>query len=113
MNLPDLLQRKLGCETESAQIVQQVISMKAILVLLTFFVALRASPSYSVNDLGTLGSTSAIGFKINNSGTVVGWAETVYVYPQAFQAVNGGALQPLASLAASDSYAEGINSAGL
>lgn len=86
--------------------------MKAILVLLAFFIALRASPSYSVNDLGTLGSTSAIGFKINNSGTVVGWAETVYGYPQAFQAVNGAALQPLASLAASDSYAEGINNSG-
>jgi probable HAF family extracellular repeat protein len=87
--------------------------MKAIGLLLVFFIALRASPSYSVNDLGTLGSSSAIGFKINNSGTAVGWAETVDGYSQAFQSVNGGPLQPLASISASDSYASGINSAGV
>ena len=86
--------------------------MKEIGLLLTLFGVLRASPSYSVNDLGTLGSTSVIGFKINNSGTVVGWAETIYGYPEAFQAVNGGTIQPLAALAASDSYAEGLNNSG-
>jgi len=87
--------------------------MKAIGLLLTFFFALRAGPSYSVNDLGTLGGTSAIGFKINNSGTVVGWADTVYGYPQAFQSASGVALQPLAALSASDSFAMGIDSAGV
>ncbi|HWY48359.1 MAG TPA: hypothetical protein VNX70_13315 [Bryobacteraceae bacterium] len=87
--------------------------MKAIGLLLAFFITLRASPSYSVNDLGTLGSSSAIGFKINNSGTVVGWAETIYGYSQAFQSASGGSLQALPSLAASDSYAMGINSAGV
>jgi probable HAF family extracellular repeat protein len=87
--------------------------MKAIGLLFTFFIALQASPSYSVSDLGTLGGSSAIGFKINDSGTVIGWAETVYGYPQAIQSANGGPLQPLASLSASDSYALGINSAGV
>jgi probable HAF family extracellular repeat protein len=87
--------------------------MKAIGLLLAFAITLRASPSYSVNDLGTLGSSSAIGFKINDSGTVVGWGETIYGYPQAFQSANGGPLQTLASLSASDSFAMGINSAGV
>lgn len=87
--------------------------MKAIGLLLAFFVTLRASPSYSINDLGTLGSSSAIGFKINNSGTAVGWAETIYGYSQAFQSASGGSLQALPSLSASDSYAMGINSAGV
>lgn len=87
--------------------------MKAIGLLLAFVITLRASPSYSVNDLGTLGSSSAIGFKINDSGTVVGWVETIYGYPQAFQSANGGSLQTLAALSASDSFAMGINSAGV
>ena len=87
--------------------------MKAIGLLLTFFIALRASPTYSVIDLGTLGSSSAIGFKINDSGTVVGWAQTIYGYPQAFQSVNGGPLQTLPSLSASDSFALGINNTGV
>jgi hypothetical protein len=87
--------------------------MKAIGLLLAFVITLRASPSYSVNDLGTLGSSSAIGFKINDSGTVAGWAATIYGYSQAFQSANGGSLQTLASLSASDSFAMGINSAGV
>ena len=87
--------------------------MKAIGLLLTLFIALRASPSYSLNDLGTLGSSSAIGFKINNSGTTIGWAETVDGYSQAFQSSPGGSLQTLAALSASDSFALGINSAGV
>ena len=87
--------------------------MKVIGLLLTLFIALRASPSYSVNDLGTLGSTSAIGYKINDSGTAVGWAQTVYGYPQALRSVNGGPLQPLASPSGADSYALGINNDGV
>jgi len=87
--------------------------MKAIGLLLAFFITLQGSPSYLVNDLGTLGSSSAVGFKINDSGTAVGWAETIYGYSQAFQSANGGPLQTLASLSASDSYAMGINSAGV
>lgn len=87
--------------------------MKAISLLLTLFIALHASPSYSVNDLGTLSGSSAMGFKINDSGTTIGWAQTVYGYPQAFESVAGGPLQPLESLSASDSYAMGINSSGV
>ena len=87
--------------------------MKTIGILLTFFIVLRASPSYSVIDLGTLASSPAIGFKINDSGTAVGWAQTVYGYPQAFQSVNGGPLETLAPLSASDSFALGINNAGV
>jgi probable HAF family extracellular repeat protein len=87
--------------------------MKVIGLLFTLFIALRASPSYLVNDLGTLGGASAIGFKINDSGTTIGWAQTIYGYSQAFQSVKGGPLQTLPSLSASDSYAQGINSAGV
>jgi probable HAF family extracellular repeat protein len=44
---------------------------------------------------------------------VIGWAETVDGYSQAFQSAPGGNLQTLAALSASDSYAMGINSAGV
>jgi hypothetical protein len=87
--------------------------MKVIGLLLTFFIALRAAPSYSVNDLGNLGSSPALGFKINNSGTVAGWAETIYGYSQAFESASGGTLQALPSISAEDSYALGINSSGV
>ncbi len=86
--------------------------MKAIGLFLAFSIALEASPSYSVIDLGTLGGSSAIGFKINDSGTVVGWSQTIYGYPQAFQSINGAPLQALAPLAVSNSFALGINGAG-
>jgi probable HAF family extracellular repeat protein len=113
MGLLALSKSDFGLILKLQQIFQQVVFMKAIGLLLAFFITLQASPSYLVNDLGTLGSSSAIGFKINDSGTVVGWAETIYGYPQAFQSANGGPLQTLASLSASDSYAMGINSAGV
>jgi probable HAF family extracellular repeat protein len=87
--------------------------MRTIGLFLTFVIALRASPSYSVNDLGTLGASSAIGFKINDAGTAVGWAETIYGYSQAFRSINGGTLQPLSPLSASDSYAMAINNLGV
>lgn len=87
--------------------------MKLIGLFLLFFAGLQASTSYSVNDIGSLGGSSAVGFKINDSGTTIGWAQTVYGYSQAFQSANGGPLQPLASLSPSDSYAEGINNAGV
>jgi probable HAF family extracellular repeat protein len=102
-----------GLILKQPQIFQQVVFMKAIGLLLAFFITLHASPSYLASDLGTLGSSSAVGFKINDSGTVVGWAETIYGYPQAFQSPAGGPLQTLGSLSASDSYAMGINSAGV
>src|ERR1700683_3327468 len=87
--------------------------MKVLGLLLAFFITLRASPIYSVNDLGTLGSSSAVGFKINNSGTIVGWAESISGYSQAFESTGGGTLQTLPSLSASDSLAMGINSTGV
>ena len=87
--------------------------MKAIGLFFAFFLALRASPSYSVSDLGTLSGSSAIGFKINNSGTTIGWAESINGYSQAFQSINGEALQTLPQLFASDSYAMGINGSGV
>ena len=86
--------------------------MKAVGLLLTFFVGLEASPNYSIIDLGALGGSSAVGFKINDAGTIVGWAGTIWGYQQAFRSDNGAPLQALATLSASDSYAMGINNSG-
>lgn len=87
--------------------------MKAIGLLLAFFLALPANASYSVLDLGSFDGSSAIGFKINDAGIVVGWAENTWGYQEAFRSPQGAPLQALASLSPSDSYALGINLAGV
>jgi probable HAF family extracellular repeat protein len=113
MDHSGLFQFRFGRNTEAAETISEAVLMKAVALLFTFFITLRASPSYSVTDLGAMGGSSAIGFKINDSGTTIGWAQTFYGYSQAFQSLNGGSSQTLVPLSASDTYAMGINSAGV
>lgn len=86
--------------------------MRAIILLVTCAAVLPASSIYTVTDLGALGGSSAVAFRINNSGAVVGWAETATGDQNAFVSWSGGSLHVLAPLAGSDSYAYGINSSG-
>lgn len=86
--------------------------MKALGLLFTLIAGVEASPNYSIIDLGALGGSSAVGFKINDAGTTVGWAGTIWGYQQAFRSDNGAPLQALSSLSASDSYAMGVNKYG-
>ncbi len=83
--------------------------MKIISLLVISAGLMRGSMIYSITDLGSLGGSST-GYQINDSGSVVGWAETVTGSQQAFaSATGGGSLETLSSPGASDSYAFGIN----
>ena len=86
--------------------------MKTIILLAAFTSALSAGTIYSVTDLGSLGGSSAIGFKINNSGTVAGWAQTAAGDQHAFVAGSAG-LQDLSPSFGSDTFASGINASGV
>ena len=85
--------------------------MKSIVFLLPF--ALSASTIYTVTDLGGLGGASAVGYKINGSGVVIGWAQTTSGDEHGFLSINGGVLQDLSPLLNSDAYANGINASGM
>ncbi|HYL76601.1 MAG TPA: PEP-CTERM sorting domain-containing protein [Bryobacteraceae bacterium] len=84
---------------------------KTILLLLIVAMALSAGPIYTVTDLGGLGGSSAVGFKINESGATVGWATTAIDDQHAFLALGGGTLQDLYP-GSSEAYAFGINASG-
>jgi probable HAF family extracellular repeat protein len=86
--------------------------MRAILLIATLTSALSAGTIYSVTDLGSLGGSSAVGYKINNSGTVAGWGQTATGDQHGFVA-NGGGIQDLAPLFSSDTFANGINASGV
>src|SRR5258707_13857838 len=86
--------------------------MKAIILLATFTSVLSAGTIYSVTNLGSLGGSSAVGFKINNSGTVAGWAQTASGDQHAFVAGSAG-LQDLSPSFGSDTFASGINASGV
>lgn len=78
---------------------------------MTLAMALSAGPIYTVTDLGSLGGSSAVGFKINDSGAAVGWATTAINDQRAFLALGGGTLQDLYP-GSSQAYAFGINVSG-
>jgi len=70
--------------------------------------ALAAGPIYNVVDLGSFGGSSAVAFKINDSGSAVGWATTPFNDPHAFLATGSGSMQDLYA----DAFAQGINASG-
>lgn len=85
--------------------------MKAIIFLAAFTSVLSAGTIYSITGLGSLGGSS-VGYKINNSGTVAGWAQTPSGDQHAFVA-NGAGLQDLSPLFGSDTFASGVNASGV
>jgi len=85
--------------------------MRSIPLILLCTKLLNGGAIYSVVDLGTLGGSSAIAYKINDSGTAVGWAQTPDGSQHAFVS-NGGGLQDLSPFANSNTHAYGINAAG-
>jgi probable HAF family extracellular repeat protein len=87
------------------------ILLRAIPILLLFPVLIPAGSIFSVVDLGSVGGSSSIAYKINDSGTAVGWAQTSAGVQDAFVSTGSG-LQVLPALSNSDSYAYGINSSG-
>ncbi len=73
--------------------------------------AVCAAASYSVVDLGSLGGSSSLAYKINNSGTAIGWSQNIFGDQQAVRS-GGGPFQKLPALAPYDSFAMGINDTG-
>jgi probable HAF family extracellular repeat protein len=64
--------------------------------------------AFTITNLGGLGGTTAVGFRINNSGVTIGWATTAANDSRAFQPGAGDLTPP----GASEAFAYGINSAG-
>ncbi len=67
--------------------------------------------SYSILDLGTLGGNYSEARGINNSGQVVGLANTADGNGHAFL-YSGGVMTDLGALGGGSSYANGINDSG-
>ena len=65
--------------------------------------------AFTITDLGGLGGTTAVGFRINNSGVAIGWATTVANDSHAFQPGTGD----LTPAGVSEAFAYGINSTGV
>ncbi len=86
--------------------------MKAVGLLLTFSAMLAANPVYSVINLGGMGGSESTGYRINDSGSVIGWAQTPTGTEQSFVTSKGGGVQNV-SPSSSDAYAFGINNSGL
>jgi probable HAF family extracellular repeat protein len=96
------------CDTQAARSGP----MKAIILLAALTSVLSAGTIYSITGLGSLGGSSAVGYKINNSGTVAGWAQTASGDQHGFLA-NGAGIQDLSPLFGSDTFANGINTSGV
>ena len=77
------------------------------------FAMLAAGPlwpsAFTIANLGSLGGTTAVGFRINNSGVTIGWATTAANDSHAFQPGTGD----LTPAGTSEAFAYGINSAGV
>lgn len=84
--------------------------MKILVSMLIYVSVVAADPIYTVADAGSLGSSS-IGYAVNGSGMVAGSSQNASGYQQAFTSTANGA-KGLSS-PTSDSYAYGINNAGI
>lgn len=87
--------------------------MRKLILLFSLAGLLQADVIYSVTDLGAVGGSSSVAFRINDSGTAVGWGQSLTGDQSAFVSGSGGSMQSLAGLpGATDTYAYGINSSG-
>ena len=75
-------------------------------------IGLLHAGSITVIDLGGFGGASGIGYRINDAGVVVGWAQTVAGDNHAFVTSGNGVLKDLNGSTASESLAYGVNNTG-
>ena len=80
--------------------------------MLLFAVVACGDPVYTIVNLGGIGSSTATGYAVNNSGIVAGWGQASSGGQQAFVATGAG-LQALPLGSGTESYAYGINDAGV
>ncbi len=83
--------------------------MKALFLGIIAISLLHAGP-ITVIDLGGFGGTNSVGYRVNESGIVVGWAQTTVNDNHAFSSTGTAALDLNSN--ASESYAYGVNSSG-
>jgi uncharacterized membrane protein len=74
---------------------------------------IHASTISSVTDLGSMGGSSAVAFRINASGMAVDWAENAIGSTSAFASVKGGLRHLPGLCVGSDSFAYGVNDSGV
>ena len=85
--------------------------MKTFSVLLLFAATAFCDPIYTIANLGGLGGSTATGYAVNDSGTVVGWGQAASGGQQAFVSTSSG-VKALPLGVGTESYAYGINDAG-
>ena len=73
---------------------------------------LLSAGSISVIDLGGFGGSSALGFRISDTGSIVGWAQNPTGDTHAFSSAGQGAPLDLNGTA-SESFAYGVNKSGV
>jgi probable HAF family extracellular repeat protein len=87
--------------------------MRTFLLTALFGVSLTpAATMYTVVDLGSLGGTSSVAYRINGTGSVVGWSSDPLNDNHAFSTAPANSLHDLNLSSASSSYAYDINGSG-
>lgn len=86
-------------------------SLVAVALVLSFIGNALGVVQYTVTDLNTLGGTRSLAFDINNSGQVVGYADTNSGDSHAFL-YSSGIMKDLGTLGGATSEAYGINNNG-
>ena len=82
-----------------------------VCVQLGLATALRASPSYHVTDLGSLGGDYSVGLDVNNVGQVTGYSDLASGATHAFL-YSGGVMTDLGTLGGTVSFGRSINDSG-
>ncbi len=83
--------------------------MRALFLGIIAIGLLNAGP-ITVIDLGGFGGTNSVGYRVNDAGLVVGWAQTAANDSHAFSSSGSAALD--LNSQASESFAYGVNSSG-
>jgi probable HAF family extracellular repeat protein len=86
--------------------------MKILGCFVIFAAAALGNPIYTIASLGGIGGSSATGYAVNNSGVVAGFGQAASGGQQAFLS-SGGALKALPLGLGTESYAYGLNDAGV
>ena len=88
--------------------------MKTIVQFLTLIacVTTAAAQTYTVTDLGLLGTNTSVATAINNAGQVSGYAQSATNAARAWRYTPGAGLTDLGSFGGADNRALAINSAG-
>ena len=86
--------------------------LSALVILATWAAPLSAQPYAVIQDLGTLGGATSSGFRVNNSGGVIGYSTLPGESADLAFYHNGSSMQSI-SLGGTSSTATDVNDAGM